>query len=329
VPNVQPWMPLDVLAPLLDHLAMADLQDRTQWQQWQIERIRGGANNVLYRVTSEEADLAVKFTIRDARDRAGREYGALLALQQVGLNIAPKPLLLERERFPQPVVVQQWLAGTVLDEPPVHDEEWGALLEHLCAIHSLTPDMLKSPLPPVVLTMLSAAGGRTRIQENVDRIPPNQRPKSLQMLLTHLDRTTFPAWGQVQPHLCRGDCNANNFLRRTSGWASVDWEYSGWGDSAFELADLLTAPSFRQMTPARRQWVIDTYSARSTDPAVATRIRTYYRLMLVWWVTRFARSLYEIPLGRDQRLASRSPNWQEENEAAYESYLQRAWEALS
>ncbi len=46
---------------------------------WQITTIGGGANNLLYRVRGDEGDLAMKFVMRDARDRAGREYHALRA----------------------------------------------------------------------------------------------------------------------------------------------------------------------------------------------------------------------------------------------------------
>ncbi len=31
--------------------------------------------------------------------------------------------------------------------------------------------------------------------------------------------------------------------------------------------------------------------------------------MVVWWVARFARSVYELPRGLDQRLADRPAGW--------------------
>lgn len=312
------------LHPLLDHLATAQPLERTPWQQWRIERFVGGANNVLYRVTDNQMTLAVKFTIRDGRDRAGREYGALRAVQQLGEEIAPQAVFLERDRYPQPVVVQTWLAGAALEAPPANDGEWGALIDHLHAIHSLTPGNTSASLPPVVLTMRSADEGRARIQENVDRVPPDHRPKSLYTLLAQLDRTSFPTWSPPHLCLCRGDGNCRNFLRRLPRWASVDWEYSGWSDPAFEIADLLAAPTFLTVTPDRREWVIDAYCARSADPTITTRIWTYYQLMLIWWVVRFARSRYEIPLGRDQRLAERPATWREDNEAMYDAYFRRA-----
>ena len=57
------------LLPLLDHLAAAAPAAARRWRDWRVERIAGGANNLLYRATGRDADLAIKFTIRDARDR--------------------------------------------------------------------------------------------------------------------------------------------------------------------------------------------------------------------------------------------------------------------
>jgi hypothetical protein len=112
------------LRPLLAHLASIEVTEYEHWQDWRIRRIGGGWNNLLYRATSPSGDLAVKFTIRNQRDRAGREYLALTALQQAGLSIAPRPILLDRDHYSQPVVVMTWLPGTPLSRPPTADAEW-------------------------------------------------------------------------------------------------------------------------------------------------------------------------------------------------------------
>ncbi len=72
-------MPTHNLLPLLDHLAAARPTAET-WQGRRIRRIAGGHNGLVYRATGAEGDVAVKFTQRDARDRASREYHALQAL---------------------------------------------------------------------------------------------------------------------------------------------------------------------------------------------------------------------------------------------------------
>ena len=73
---------------LLTYLASIPAGGR--WRQWRVQRIGGSANNIFYRATGSDSDLAVKFTIRDARGRAHREYNALEALRQAGLDVAPQ-----------------------------------------------------------------------------------------------------------------------------------------------------------------------------------------------------------------------------------------------
>lgn len=112
------------LRSLLQYLISRRPETTDRWHGNQITPIRGGLNNLLYRVTNASADLVVKFAICDERNRAGREYAALLALRQAGLAIAPEPLLLDRNSHALPVVVQTWLEGDVSGTPPRADAEW-------------------------------------------------------------------------------------------------------------------------------------------------------------------------------------------------------------
>ena len=120
-----------VVRPLLDFLARAERRADGRWDIWKIANIDGGRNNRLYRASCTLGDVVVKFTIRDARDRAGREFNALTALRQAGLHIAPAPVLLDRDSYAQPVVVQTWLDGEVDDAVPTTDEAWEKILRHL------------------------------------------------------------------------------------------------------------------------------------------------------------------------------------------------------
>jgi aminoglycoside phosphotransferase (APT) family kinase protein len=336
------------LGPLLDYLSAAAGAPADRWQSWRITRVAGGANNLLYRVTGPAGDLAVKFTIRDARDRAAREYAALNALCQVGKpHLAPAPVLLERQRYAQPVVVQTWLDGIVDGAPPSTDADWRALARHFAAIHTVTPACLATgtatPLRRAVLTMASAADALQTIGEHLDRIPRSEQPKATRDLLDRAQRTPWPEWPAPPVALCRCDPNTTNFLRRHApdeAWASVDWENSGWGDPAFEVADLTTHPAYLDVPPAHWEWVVETYCAlraggaepptsrsAASDRTFRLRVRTYRRLMLVWWVVRLSRSLYEVLRGLDQRLAPRSTSWYARTETALDRYLVRAHHA--
>ncbi|MGN6696911.1 MAG: aminoglycoside phosphotransferase family protein, partial [Thermomicrobiales bacterium] len=233
------------LRPLLDYLAASAPASATDWQDWPIAPIGGGANNRLYRASNRQADLAIKFTIRDARDRAGREYQALQALAASGLDIAPRAVLLDRDRYDLPVVVQTWLAGESISSPPATDADWQALLAHFAAAHTLTPACVTCALPAAVLTMESAAAGRQRIAEQGARLPLVAPPAALRDVLGRLERARFPDWPTPPMALTRCDANITNFVRRPGGWASVDWEYSGWGDPALDITDLLTHPAYQ------------------------------------------------------------------------------------
>ncbi|HMA37704.1 MAG TPA: aminoglycoside phosphotransferase family protein [Chloroflexia bacterium] len=312
------------LRPLLDYLAAAQPAAAGPWAQWQVAPVGGGANNLLYRARDPDHDLAIKFTIRDERDRAGREYAALCALRDAGLALAPDPVLLDRDRYACPVVVQTWLEGPVAADPPGTDAGWGALLDHYATIHHLTPATLPSDLRPAVLSMTSATTGQARIHEQLSRIPPVAWPDGLAALVQRADTRAFPTWPPPRPCFCRCDSNTLNFIRRPAAWASVDWENSGWGDGAFEIADLMAHPQYQTVPPARWEWVSDTYCALRGERAAADRIRVYYVLTLLWWVVRFARALYEIPRGRDARLVARPAGWQDVARLQYDRYLARA-----
>jgi thiamine kinase-like enzyme len=313
--------------PLLDHLGSSTAVVEGEWGDWCITRVAGAGNNLLFRATSGAHDLAIKFTIRDERDRAGREYAALMALQQAGLAIAPLPLWLDRDRYAQPVVVQSWLEGTVLAAPPAGDDEWQRLLDHYLAIHTLTPTSAIM-FPPAVLNMHSAADGLGRIRQQLAYMPESEQPAALHELIRNVEAAQLPDWPAPPLALCRVDPNTLNFVRRPNAWASVDWENAGWGDPAYEIADLITHPAYAAVPNDRWEWLIDAYCAQCGDPGAVTRIHVDRLLMLVWWVARLARTLYEVPRGGDQRLVTRPAGWLEDMRAKYESYLALARRSL-
>jgi hypothetical protein len=155
-------------------------------------------------------------------------------------------------------------------------------------------------------------------------VPKKAQPASLQRLLRRFEKTHFSEWPAVPPALCRVDPNHLNFIRRPGLWGSVDWENSGWGDPAFEIADLMTHPAYLTVPASHWGWVVESYGQLTNDPAAAHRIRTYHQVMLVWWVARLARYLYEVPQGLDERLVQRPAEWLADIQAKYERYLKLA-----
>jgi thiamine kinase-like enzyme len=250
-----------------------------------------------------------------------------LALHQADISIAPIPVLIDHDSYTYPVVVQTWLNGEVLTTPPASDAEWESLLQHFAIIHTFTPDKTDVKLPEAILNASSVKDGIRMVQQQVAYIPRKALPASLQALIRRFEALHFPDWPDAPATLCRVDPNSLNFIRRPGLWASVDWENSGWGDPAFEIAGLMTHPAYMSVPSSRWDWVVDTYCNLVNHTAAATRIQVYYKFMLVWWVARLARYLYEIPQGLDKRLVGRPADWQADMSIKYESYLGMA-EAL-
>lgn len=295
----------------------------TDWGQWQISPIAGGANNRVYRASSEDHDLAIKFTIAGERDRAGREYAALTALRTAGLFVAPEAILLDRTTWSQPAVVQTWVAGKVDDLPPQSDAEWTELVNHLLKVHSVAPEAVDLSIPGAVQSAYTAHDAVQLIEDQVRRIPSPFRSDDIHRLLMLIMNSAYPEWPTPSQSLVRGDPAIRNFIKRQDSWLSIDWENSGWGDPAYEIADMMTHPNYANIDETRWEWVISSYCDGRSDPNCESRIHTYYHLGLAWWVARLERTLYETPLGLDQRLVERRSDWKETTEKLRDEYLRR------
>jgi aminoglycoside phosphotransferase (APT) family kinase protein len=310
---------------LLAHLATWPEDGRFQSHTYR--KISGGANNILYKVSGEDGDLAVKFTLRDGRRRAWREFQALTVLQAHSLAIAPEPVLLDEDSYPQPVVVQTWLDGQVTAVPPQTDAEWQPLVAHYATLSKITPQNTTVQLETAVINFNSVTNGVLQIERQRAAVPLDEQPEPLKKLVEiahNLPRDLPPTISS----LGRNDANTLNFIRQPGMWASVDWENSGWGDPAFEVVDMMTHPQFMTVPPERWDWVVALYAELCGEETAVTRIQAYYPLMLIWWVARLSRALYEIPRGKDKRLAPRDPNWQQQGEQKLATYIQRAFSVI-
>ncbi|MCL5998999.1 MAG: aminoglycoside phosphotransferase family protein [Chloroflexi bacterium] len=312
---------------LADYLAVAEPR-LSMWQGWHIQRIPYGHNGIVYRATCVNHDVAVKFTKRDARHRAGREYQALQTLERFGLHVAPAPLWLETERYPQPVVVQTWLDGDVCTGAPASLAGWEALMRHYAIVHAGIPEKAEPQLPPAVVSLFNAQDGIDRIRRQVRCIPERAVPVELKVLMALVECAQFPVWTRPTAALCRCDPNITNFIRQPFGWASVDWENSGWGDPAFEIGDLMAHPAYQSVPLEQWDGVVKRYCDMRADTAAGERIWVYYTLTLGWWAALYATIQYKLANGIvETRLVDRPAGWAEQVPANYARYLAAATRA--
>jgi thiamine kinase-like enzyme len=182
-------------------------------------------------------------------------------------------------------------------------------------------------LETAVINFHSVASGVEQIEKQCAAIPPQAQPEALIELMETVSRLHIEL-PPAQMALCRDDANTLNFVRRPGSWASVDWENSGWGDPAFEIVDLMTHPQYAAVPVERWDWITKLYIDLLGDETAAVRIRTYYPLMLIWWVARLVRMLYEVTLGRDERLVPRNPEWQQATEEKLARYTILAFQSI-
>jgi aminoglycoside phosphotransferase (APT) family kinase protein len=335
-PITTPTQQTELLA-LLDYLYQHAPEIAHVWEGWQIERVLGGQNNLVYHACHACGDFAVKFTRRDERNRAGREYNALLALQQAGLKLAPTPYLLADERDEQLANVQAWLAGEVSAAVPQNESEWRQLLEHILLVQSVKPESTANPkslravpLPPAMLAATHPSLLLEWIKMRAAMLSPDARLAPLQTLLAKLESRQYPNWPTPTLSLLHCDPNMLNFVRRRAGWLAVDWENSGWGDPALEMADLLAHAAFMAVPLETWQWVVNWYGERCGDgrmqhSAAVSRIWAYYPYLLVFWVVIFTKGMHDLENGLpNERLAPRPADWADTLPIKYEHYLKLA-----
>ena len=101
--------------------------------------------------------------------------------------------------------------------------------------------------------------------------------------------------------LCRVDPGLANALWCDDGrlrW--VDWEYSGWGDPALDLADLRWHAALDQLSPAEHAWLRNSYRRPAGDDGFESRLRVWDRLLATRWAFRVLHSLRSKHHGPDR-----------------------------
>ena len=252
-------------------------------------RVAGGFNNALYRVEVDGQHYACKLCVVDERRRAAREFGALSLLHAAGLEIAPQPLWLDESCtiVPYPAVVYRWLAGKPLGSA-LTAQQLAALLDSLERLHTVQPGDVESfEIPDAVFHWFDFAPYLAELRDFFDEYGPwlaGTDPDG-QLLRDRLARLVDnctnavltwevnPGRESVSLRLCRVDPNLANTVWGGDGrlrW--VDWEYSGWGDPALELAELRWHAALVGLSEQQHIWLREGYPRPAGDDAFEERL---------------------------------------------------------
>jgi aminoglycoside phosphotransferase (APT) family kinase protein len=254
--------------------------------------------------------------VADDRRRAWREWVALDRMRRAGPRLAPEPVAyLPDGPLPQPVVVYRWTEGAALTGQITSVQDLSELVLALRTIHRAPdlPDiepMIAYHQPP------DYAGYLAEIRENVDRVqawarrqeseagPRPDWAADLPLLAPVIGETATLAEQLVcasgmsgaypTPALIRVDGNLDNILRDACRRLTfVDWEYSGAGDPACDLAELRWHPGASHLPDEWWDVALDDYPPLPGDVEFQKRLALYNRLLPIWWVGRSALYLLE------------------------------------
>ena len=293
---------------------------------WQVQRVRLGMNNALYQVQRDRQAYAVKLCVDDERRRAQREYGALCLLDDAGLEVAPQPLGLDESTtiVPYPAVVYRWLPGQPLSQATLAQEASGsrtlsqaqvaALLESLQHLHGVAyqePAGLSEAwfhwfeLQPYLAELDGfLAQYRPWLYEETET--GKQICARLERLVAAckqvaarspaaIDRASVPL------RLCHVDPNPANAIWDEGGQVRwVDWEYSGWGDPALELAEFRWHPELACLSAQQTAWMRDHYQPPPEDSGFEQRLALWDALLAARWPFLLLRWLWSVHNGPDR-----------------------------
>jgi aminoglycoside phosphotransferase (APT) family kinase protein len=316
---------------ILRLVQLARMQDDDCFRQdgQRVERVRMGMNNALYRVEDGEQVVAVKLCVNDERRRAQREYAALRLLWEAEADIAPQPLALDESKtiLPYPVVVYRWLPGEPLGVGSAGQRfsrrKLAALLELVQRVHSIqTPgdepegkmalpeaifhrferrlylDELHSFLECYQPWLCVAIENGQSLSARLERIVMSCE-QALKASPARIDRESVPL------RLCHVDPNPDNLISGSDGrlrW--VDWEYSGWGDPALDLADICWHQGFSFASPEQIAWMRRRYQPPPEDEGFAQRLRLWDALLAARWPLLVLRWLWSLDNGPDRERLS-------------------------
>jgi aminoglycoside phosphotransferase (APT) family kinase protein len=328
--NYPSWLPL--LKKPYDQLFSGksawDLRD-PDGRPMHIERGGPGLNNCIFRVRLNGDLFSCKLFVADERQRAYREWAALQALHAAGLALAPAPVAYAPAGpLPQPVVVYRWVEGAPLGGGTMTDDELARLVTSLSLMHRTPPApavaMLTAWHQPAsyaaYLDEIRSFVGRVRDWANGPRAAANDLPgwiadlpARMPLLEETLEQAEVLAAGKngasayPVPALVRVDGNLDNVLHDASGALYfVDWEYSGLGDPAYDLAELRWHPRNRGVSQGQWEAALAAYRPHPADTTFQARLAVYSRLLPAWWVGRSAIHLLQGAgqLGGSKRLVA-------------------------
>ncbi len=265
----------------LSTLTHGDVIVREEWQ---------GSDNLLWRLgvapngaSDPSPDVVIKMYMDAGWVRGRREHEAQQLFAPLGL--APQPLWFDRdaELLPRQVVGYSYVDGAAPDmaDPAIRQ----AIAVAIARVHASDA----AAMPRVSPNPMNFDTFWTLLQENVATVRADLDGNAafiaaLDALLRsagNVAAAAAPLWANAVPTPIHGEFSPENTLIAPTGVIFVDWELSGLGDPALEVARFVQG---HLVEPAARDAWLTAYLAACNAPGMAERIAIYRRLLPIEWL---------------------------------------------
>lgn len=218
-------------------------------------------------------------------NEALREWRALELLGRYAPGLAPRPIRADLNAD-QPLIAMSRVPGEPLGTALASKAQQGAIASVLDRLHHAIP-------PSALATVDLAPGSPQLLPERIrdmaragdaERLDPLPR-QAYRAALTWLDSrwARDAAWSGEQPVFAQGDPNLANHLWDGRDVHLVDFEASGRGDQATELADFVEHPTVWAHAGIDAAVFLDHFDL---NPGQRQRVTQLRRLFAAFWIMR-------------------------------------------
>ena len=296
--DLPPWLPL-LLRPYQNLLGSKNCWDlrMADGAPVRIERGTQGLNNTFFRVRLIKDVFACKLFVADERNRAMREWTALHALHAAGIPHALEPIAYAPDGpLPQPVVIYRWVPGTPLTETALTEKDFKDLVAALAGVHRTRsapgyelaeawhqPGSCAAYLGEIEAFFEQvrdwAQGGARSAADLPGWVADLREMLPLfEQVLENAAADGCQRQADAQPRvpaLVRGDGSLDNVQRAETGEVVfLDWQFSGLGDAAYDLAEMRWHPRGRPWNSQNGRPPSRTIHCRRTIPVSPTGWRS-------------------------------------------------------
>ena len=284
VPNLQA-APAPLLAALREMREQPDVA-RDSLTALGLHALDGARNNLVYRHQPEgeaEPSIIKLYYKTDERRRVERESAALTLLTQHG--VARVPRLLWQDEHPRtPALGMTVMPGIPLPELTNPASALPGFVATWQRIHAVAPTGLLAGLPRIddsshFIARLTGQWPDQLAQSEGDP----QTPEMLQLLKAWQHSGDADVLAVAQPAaFSRGDANLLNWLAHGDEVAAVDFEFAGYSDAAYDVAELVEHISARVIDD--EAWARVVPDLGVTTPAQRSRYQAAARTVALRWL---------------------------------------------